>query len=85
MDSQKITFGEGAGQRRGVGYGEGEGRASRGEHDVSPRGDQGLRMKGTAASSSVFGRLRAAVGAIVDMLICIRLAGAPEGGAGGQE
>lgn len=34
-------------------------------------------MKGTAALSSVFGRLRAAVGTIVDMLICIRLAGAP--------
>lgn len=47
------------------------------EHDVSLRGDQGLRMKGTAASSSVFGRLCAAVGTIVDMLICIRLAGAP--------
>lgn len=44
------------------------------EHDVSLRGDQGLRMKGTAALSSVFGWLRAAVGAIVDMLICIRLA-----------
>lgn len=55
-----------------------------GEHDVSLRRDQGLRMKGTAALSSVFGRLRAAVGTIVDMLICIRLAGAP-GGSTGQE
>lgn len=41
-------------------------------------------MKGTAALSSVFGRLRAAVGTIVDRLICIRLAGAP-GGSTGQE
>lgn len=55
------------------------------EHDVSLRGDQGLRMKGTAALSSVFGRLRAAVGAIVDTLICIRLAGALGGSAGQEE
>lgn len=55
-----------------------------GEHDVSLRGDQGLQMKGMAALSSVFGRLRAAVGTIVDMLICIRLAGTP-GGSTGQE
>lgn len=55
-----------------------------GEHDVSLRGDQGLRMKGTAASSSVFGRLCAAVGTIVDVLICIRLAGTL-GGSTGQE
>ena len=55
-----------------------------GEHDVSLRGDQGLRMKGMAALSSVFGRLRAAVGTIVDMLICIHLAVAL-GGSTGQE
>lgn len=42
-------------------------------------------MKGTAALSSVFGRLCAAVGTIVDELICIRLAGAPGGSAVQEE
>lgn len=55
-----------------------------GERDVSLRGDQGLRFKAMTALSSVFGRLRAAVSAIVDKLICIRLAAAP-GGTTGQE
>lgn len=44
--------------------------------------DQGLRMKETSALSSVFGRLRAAVGTIVTTLICIHLAGALRGSAG---